>query len=186
MTFDESNIEMRSLEFSQTPSAEVITRVIGKWKNTYRNQIPLSSAVLSKKDSNFVNQLSQYINGTEADKINYVQFQQNIIDYGLVQQDYDFYIYNEFDQVEKSLTFWGKRLSNSWRRVSFKTFMPAILLQPFDQVQVNLTTDSAVNSLNLLGIVESANYDFKNKSITVEVWLPAVSGSISESDDAYE
>lgn len=40
--------------------------------------------------------------------------------YGKIEEDYDFFIYNQAALVKKSLDFWGYRMSNIWRTVQFE------------------------------------------------------------------
>jgi hypothetical protein len=58
----------------------------------------------------------------------------NITRYGVQEQDYDWYIFNQPDIILKCATFWLIRLSNTWKRVKFRTFLNKLNLETFDTV----------------------------------------------------
>ena len=62
----------------------------------------------------------------------YMILRHNVARYGLQEQDYDWYIFNQPDIILKMATFWLIRLSNAWKRVKFRTFLHKLNLEAFD------------------------------------------------------
>jgi hypothetical protein len=83
----------------------------------------------------------------------------NVEKYGTQEQDFDFYIYNQPDIAYKCATFWLIRMSNTWKRMKFKTFLQKLNLETFDTVDLQFASKKYVADANVKAIVEQANYN---------------------------
>lgn len=120
-------------------------------------------------------------------KLNYSEtaVQQNLIYnanqdiYGLRRTVYDWFIYTNASLVQKSLTFWGNRLSNQWKEINLKTFVRGLVCDIFDCVQ--MTIDGVTNK----GIVDETEYDTLNHEVKFRFWTPLLAGTSTQSPLAW-
>lgn len=149
------DIEEETLVISTTSTEDLYTKLTGTWKPHYFVQEPNKSII-----------------------------RHNIARYKSIEFEREFFIYNIQSLVEKSLTFWAIRYSNSWKRVKFTTFMTNIQLEPWDTISLYIPSvgfcDDAVRC-----IVDRAEYDSANCSITVEAWTPVRTGTKTVYDFAH-
>ena len=100
----------------------------------------------------------------------------NIARYGVQEQDYDWYIFNQPDIILKCATFWLIRLSNTWKRIRFRTFLNKLNLETFDTVlfddRVNGVGKGYVASGPVKAIVEKATYNSAENYIDFECLAP--------------
>lgn len=108
-TITETDVEAKTLELFHTPTEDLVTKLVAKWRPDY-----------SRDDQ------STFI------------FRFNVATYGKHEQEYDFYIYNIDSLVQKSATFWLIRKANTWRKIKFKTSLRLLNVETFDCVLVNL------------------------------------------------
>ena len=96
----------------------------------------------------------------------------NIARYGVQEQDYDWYIFNQPDIILKCATFWLIRLSNTWKRIKFRTFLNKLNLETFDTVlfddRVNGVGKGYIASAADEVIVEKAIYNSADNYIDFE------------------
>lgn len=154
-TIEQSDIEHESLEISYTNTEELVTKFVGKWKTHY-----------------------------QQDDTNKTILRHNIIKYGNIEKEFDFFIYNIESLVIKSATFWMIRYANTWKKIKFKTFLTNLKVESFDAITIDLG-DSLVASSSVLGLVEKASYDSNDYSITIECWLPVRAGEMVAYDYAF-
>ena len=57
---------------------------------------------------------------------------------GTKSETFDWFTHNQPDIIQKCVTFWMIRLSNSWKRISFNGFMHLLQLETFDTVTLDL------------------------------------------------
>lgn len=103
----------------------------------------------------------------------------NVNRYGVQEEDYDWYIYNQPDIVYKCATFWLIRKSNTWKRIKFSTFLNKLNLETFDCVTLNFTqgyvADGAVKAL-----VEEATYNSETNRIDFTCLVPVKAGQMKK------
>jgi hypothetical protein len=103
----------------------------------------------------------------------------NVEKYGTQEQDFDFYIYNQPDIAYKCATFWLIRMSNTWKRMKFKTFLQKLNLETFDTVDLQFASKKYVADANVKAIVEQANYNSNDQSVDFTVLTPVKAGEMS-------
>jgi hypothetical protein len=104
-------------------------------------------------------------------------FRHNVKLYGLHTEDITFHIYNIKELVEKSATFWLIRRANTWKRVTFKTFLTKLEAEVFDTVSLELVNPTVCNT-DVKGVLLNATYDPNDNSISMEVEVPVKSGEM--------
>ena len=105
----------------------------------------------------------------------------NVNRYGIQEEDFDWYIYNQPDTIYKASTFWLIRKSNTWKRVQFSTFLNKLNLETFDCVTLdfaqNYVADGAIKAL-----VEEATYNSETNLIDFTCLVPVKSGQMEKYD----
>jgi hypothetical protein len=117
------------------------------------------------------------IDGTEPERKFILR--NNIGKYGVQEQDYDWFIYNQLDIIKKAASFWLIRLSNVFKRISFQGQLNLLVAESYDAVTMNVD-GSFFSSGSVLGVVESAEYNSDSKSIDFQVTLPIKVGTQTE------
>lgn len=140
-TIEEDDIESGSLVITATTTEDIVTKLKATWKQD------------QDKESNLI------------------VFRFNVGKYGIQEEEYDFYIYNIQQLVEKSLQFWMIRKANVWKRIRFSTFLTKLKIETYDTITIDLTPGLVANG-PVNGIVESVQYDSDNNRIDLSVWLP--------------
>lgn len=154
-TITESDVENSTLEMSHTPTEDLVTKFIAKWRFSY-----------------------------ETRELNRLILRHNIKKYGTIQQEFDFYIYNHIDLVRKSATFWLIRYANTWKKATFSTFLTKLLVETFDAVLLDFENPYFADE-SVTAFVESADYDSANKQLNFECWLPVKAGTMEEYQFAW-
>jgi hypothetical protein len=142
-----SDIDNNSLELFHTPTEDIVTKFVIEWKRDYA-----------------------------LDEPNTVILRHNVNQYGVQEQTYDFYAYNELDYITKSGTFWIIRFGNTWRKVRFTTTPNKLALETFDAIDFNssLIFPTAIRSL-----IEQADYDSQSRLIQFSLHTNVKSGSLT-------
>lgn len=152
----EANILQDSVKLSFTPAEDVVTRFVAEWRQNYFAKEPFT-----------------------------VTFENNIAAFGLNEEQFQFYIYNERSLVYKSARFWSTRLGHSWQLASLTTFMEMAKLEVHDCLTLALDDETIFNVADVKSIVHGQKYDLKAGIIEKEIWLPRVAGSSSVHADAW-
>lgn len=140
-TIEEDDIESGTLVITGTVTENVVTKLKATWKQNQEQDNTL------------------------------IVFRHNIAKYGIQEEDYNFFIYNIQQLVEKSLQFWMIRKSNVWKLIKFSTFLTKLKIETYDTITLNLTPGLIANG-PVNGVVQSVQYDSDNNRINLEVWLP--------------
>lgn len=152
-TISEDDVDSNTLELFHTNTEDLVTKMLATWKRDY-----------------------------SVDVDNKVVLRHNVEKYGIQEETFDFYIYNEFDYVYKSATFWMVRKANTWRLLRFQTPIHKLILETFDGVNLSLP-DFSPNII--YGLVQKANYNSDSRSIDFEIWTPVKSGTQVTYDFAH-
>jgi len=118
------------------------------------------------------------------DKERYLTLRHNVNQYGLHEQEQDFFIYNIESLVIKSATFWLIRWANLWKRVAFTTFLPQLKLDLYDTVLFDLD-QTHLASTAIKGVIEQVTYNSDNNSINFSCWLPVKIGEMTQYEFAW-
>jgi hypothetical protein len=156
LTITESDIEFGTMEVSSTETEDIITRMDVTWK-------------------------PDYLPDTEVDPL---VLRYNVNRFGLHKQTYDWFIYNNRDLVIKSATFWMTRLGNTWKRLTFKTFLNRCHLDCGDTVTLDFASNY-VSTPDILGEIQRINYDTNSNTVELELWLPVRFGEMTQYQFAY-
>lgn len=155
-TITESDVESNSFKCLLTETENLTTKFVALWRENY-------------------------LSGVKGNKI---ILRNNTIKYGVQQQEFDFYIFNIRDLVEKSATFWTIRYSNTWKSVQFKTFFTHLDLESYDTLDLNFITPLFANN-GVRGVLESIQIDTDSKSFICNMWLPVRAGEMGEYEFAW-
>jgi hypothetical protein len=148
-TITDDDVEFGSLEMTCTPTEELVTKLTVTWK---------PDGVTDSYRS---------------------IFRHNVQKYGTLEGQYDFYIYNVLGLVEKSAVFWIVRKANTWKEVSFTTFLTKLRLEPYDMVTLSLSSKHISNDpVNCM--VKSVQYDSDNNRLTLNLWVPVRFGEMDQ------
>ncbi len=153
-TLTETHIDAGSLIINTSTTEDLVTKLVAKWQEDYA-----------------------------VDEKNQIILRHNVKKYGTREREIDFYIYNIFDLVLKSTTFWIIRLSNVWKHLDFSVYLDNLALETFDTVKFNFATDFVADSA-IKGVLTSAIYDSAGKTINMLAWLPVKCGSMQRYDFA--
>lgn len=148
-----SDIEHQSLQIGFTETEDLVTKFVANWRKNYYASEP-----------------------------NQLILRHNVNKYGTLERSFDFYIYNIQSLVEKSATFWLIRYANTWKRVTFNTFLTNLRLETFDTITLNL---GDVASSPVKAIIQKADYDSANHTIAIECWVPVKAGTLAPYDLAF-
>ena len=157
LTIAEDDVEFGSIIVQNTSRSEVITRLRAYWQETY---------------------------DPENEPLEYI-YTNNQADYGLIEQDYEIFIYNMQSLVQKTIDFWGNRYSNIWRKITFAGFHTAMKLEVFDTITFTLSTSDILGTNSTKSVVESSRNQVINGVIEFECWLPMVAGTSTEQSAAW-
>ena len=148
----------QGMEVEFTRMEDVVTKMNVKWYMTY------------------VPGAEQYAAGQEA-LPQYMILRHNVAHYGLLEKDYEWYIFNQPDIILKMATFWLNRLSNTWKRLKFRTYLNHLNLEALDCVNFNAPGYVASGPVSV--IVERAEYDSANNCIDIECATPVKAGALA-------
>lgn len=149
-TLTEDDIESQSIEVELTSTEDLVTKLTAEWRLSYAQE--------------------------DLDKI---ILRHNVNKYGIQEETYDFYIYNQPDIIFKIATFWLIRKANSWKRFKCKVFLNKLNLETFDAVTLDFNTNYVSNG-NVKAIIEQASFDSANQTINLECWVPVKAGEMLE------
>jgi hypothetical protein len=93
---------------------------------------------------------------------------ENNINVQLIEQEFDFYIYNIEVLVKKTLAFWGYRYSNLWYIIELKAPLDSMVLEAFDIVGVR-TSDYSVRTVR--GEVQKVKIDTTNNLVGIRTLM---------------
>ena len=148
----------QGMEVEFTRMEDVVTKMNVKWYMTYAPGA------------------EQYAAGQEA-LPQYMILRHNVAHYGLLEKDYEWYIFNQPDIILKMATFWLNRLSNTWKRLKFRTYLNHLNLEALDCVNFNAPGYVASGPVSV--IVERAEYDSANNCIDIECATPVKAGALA-------
>lgn len=154
-TITETDVDMNSLEVEYTSTEDLVTKLVATWRLTYDQ---------------------------EAD--NKIVFRNNIPRYGTVEETYDFFAYNLQACVQKMAEFWIIRKSNTFKRISFRTFLTKLKIETWDTITLNFGRNIVANG-PVTAIVESAKFDTSSWKVVITAWVPVRAGEMTQFDYAF-
>lgn len=154
-TIIEKDIEHQSIEISLTPTEDLVTKYIATWRLSYAQE--------------------------DLDKI---ILRHNVQKYGIQEEEYEYYLYNQPDIIHKIATFWLIRKSNSWKHIKFRTFLHKLNLETFDSVLLDFQQPYVANG-SVKVLIEQADFDSANQLVIVQCWVPIKSGEMEQYEFAW-
>jgi len=155
LTIDESMIANKSINISTSDIMDMVTRFIAIWNNDY---------------------------STSENKR--IIIEKNIDIFGYLEQEFNFWIYNNKECVQKSADFWSNRYGNCWKIVTFVSFLNSLKLEPFDCCLMDLKNQH-LSTNDTKAIVTDIEQDTNENTIQIIAWLPILSGEMIQSNDAW-
>ncbi len=149
----EANIEEGSLVQALSNTDSLVTKLTAEWKATYLPE--------------------------DEDRTQQLVYRHNIAKYGYHDKTIKFTIYNSGSLVEKSATYWLIQMANTWKLVSFTTFLENIELEVFDCIELNLAKNYFFNS-PMKAVIEKLDYHTDKHQITIDAWLPVRAGEMDK------
>lgn len=147
--------DVSNLTVVTTPTEDIVTRYTVQWRS-------------------FMDQEDPYE----------VVFRNNLYKYGLHSQQDDFYCFNNLNVVQIAALFWNIRKSNMWKKVQFTTPLHKLNIEVFDFVSLDFG-EPFVSNGPVIGMVEAADYDSENNTISFTIWTPVRIGEMSAYQYAY-
>ena len=152
-TLSETDVSRETFKLTTTETENLITEYTGTWKENYLPDV----------------------------EENRVVFRHNVKKYGLQQEAVDFYIYDRQAMVEKSLTFWGIRAANVWKRLTFETFLTNLKLETQDCINLQFATDFITTTgAGVKCILEQAMYNTLTHRLKLTLWVPIRLGEMEQ------
>ena len=110
-TFDEADVEHKSIELSMIPSESLFTIIETSWRAS-----------------------------GELEEPSIVRAEDNVATFGSLTSEESAYIYNIKACAERSRDFSLARKSNAWRTIRFRAFLEALSVEVFDTVDFTIPT----------------------------------------------
>ena len=149
-TITDSDVDLTTLKMTTQATEDITTKMTCTWRPNHLPEEP-----------------------------QYVILRNNVAKYGLHERDVDFFIYNIQELVVKSATFWLIRESNSWKQVSFDTFLTKLELETYDTITLDLNGDYFSTSPVKAVIVDNV-YNSTDHTISINCWLPVRMGEMTQ------
>lgn len=151
-TIVQDDVDLGSVDITFTSTEEIVTKYIATWK-------PKQSQDSSK-----------------------IIFRNNIQKYGTLSRTYDYFVFNDERLVAKSAEFWMIRMSNTWKRLTFRTFLTKLKIETWDTITI---TGLFVANTSVNCIVESSKYDSATGKLIISCWVPVRAGEMTQYPFAY-
>lgn len=154
-TLSDSDIVQGSMILSFTPTEDIVTKFVAKWRYNYLQDEP-----------------------------NQVILRYNVSKYGSQRQEFDFFAYNIQELVIKSATFWLIRYANTWKKLEITCFLPALRFDVWDTITLNFSDTFVANS-NVPAVIESMTFNPETLRVELVLWIPVRTGEMVKYDFAF-
>lgn len=153
-TITDDDIEFGTLVVGTTSSDDLITKYVAQWQVDYTK--PVNSIVIKH----------------------------NVAKYGIIEQSYKYFCYNDFYLVQKSATFWAIRRSNTWKTVTCNVFLHKLGVETLDAVTLQLS-QSFVSNAPIICQVDACQYSSTDDTITLTLWTGVLAGEMNQNILAF-
>lgn len=154
-TLTDDDIEVNSVVVTTTETERLVTRFVAEWKDRVGQTDP-----------------------------NVIIFRYNVQRYGIVEERYNFFCYNQFECVEQAAIFWTIRKANTFKIMQCKVSLHKLAIEAFDYVDVTFNENLVANG-TAQGMVTKAMFQPDDDSIALEIWFPIRFGEMVPYDFAY-
>lgn len=153
----EDDIILQSMTISCDDTTKLITKYIAQWHDTAIDKGP-----------------------------NLIVLRNNQYKYGIIEETYDYYIYNNQDTVLAAATFWMIRKSNTFKLLTIKVPLTMLALETYDTIYLNfrlpwIATDpneELGNQFDSRAIVLNCKYSTTDQTCELDLWLPILYGTM--------
>lgn len=160
---------------SETPtSAKTLTRDDIDSESHYTMVCPSTDAIITRYVATFN---ESYLPLEPTIKQPRVIVRHNVAKYGMRTEEVAYHIYNDRELVLKSATFWAIRQSNSWKTLSFSTFLTHLDLEVLDCITINVP---GIASAPVKTVIQDITYSSESNTVNVTVECPVKIGSMEE------
>lgn len=149
------DIEEGTLQIKTTETEALVTKYVATWKPDY---VKPEARIIIRHNAG-------------------LQF------YGIQEQTYNYFIYNDRQLVERVATFWSIRLSNTWKLVECTLQLNKLNLETNDTVTLDLS--NYISTDPVTATIESCAYDLESYSIKVSLWTPVRAGELTPYQFAF-
>lgn len=152
-TISEADIyddEEVNIEITTTDSEAIVTKFVAEWKADQTQATPFQ-----------------------------IVYRYNVERFGVKEEVYNFYIYNNIESVKKSAEFWSIQKANLWKVAKFSVFLQKIKLETFDPVLLNFT-DPILSNDPVVATIERGVYNAERNLIDLELKLPVRFGEMDK------
>jgi hypothetical protein len=163
-TITEADIIHQSLEIQTTQTEDLVTKYVAEWQPDY-----------------LYDQAGDLTVGNVKFK---VILEYNTHPYGIHEQTYNYFAFNQQLLVEKSATFWIIRDSNMFKRVICKVPIKFLNIEVMDTITLNFSHPYVANG-SVIGVVEEATFNADDYTISLNVWVPVRLGEMTLYNFAY-
>ena len=150
----------KGIEVELTPTEDLITKMVVNWRISWA-----PGSTDRPKDKSEKTMILRH----------------NVTRYGIQEEEYDWYIYNQPDTIYKCATFWLIRKSHTWKRIRFQTYLQKLNLETFDCTTLDFSAvnRSYVATGAVKALVEKANYNSADNTVDFECLVPVKAGTMS-------
>ena len=103
----------------------------------------------------------------------------NVLKYGTIRKEIDYYAYTNPSLVRLVATFWAIRESNTYKMLKFSTPLHKLRLEGFDPIALNFSFPWVANG-SVQGIIEDVSYDNEEEKLDFSVWVPVRLGEMTK------
>lgn len=151
----DDDLEVDSLTITATDTERLVTKFVALWRSRENQSKP-----------------------------NKIVYRYNVERYGIHEESYNFYIYNQLECVEVAAQFWMIRKSSTWKRIACKALLHKLRIETFDPVSFSFN-EPLIADVPITGIIEKATYNADDNTIDLEAWLPVRLGEMHQYDYAF-
>ena len=113
-------------------------------------------------------------------------YEDNKAIYGPIEVQENFWSFNNVALIDEIAPAWLYRFARSWRILSFETYLNSLEIEIFDFITVTLSDDLLdIDSGVMTGMVRGISHNTGTGKISIEMWLPVVSGTNTEDTSAW-
>lgn len=141
-TITDSDIENNTISVTTTETERLVTKYVAEWKS----------------------RIGQ-------DKFDQIIYRYNVQRYGIIEERYNFYIYNQYECVEQAALFWSIRKSNTFKLMKMKVMLNKIRTETFDDVSFSFN-ERLVSNSPVTGMITKAAFEPDSDTVALDVWLP--------------
>lgn len=152
VTLNVTNTDFGSFVVEATPTEDLVTKFVAIWQD-------------------------DYVQLDEDEEPNKLVLRNNVTKYGLLEKEFDFFIYNIRELVLKAATFWIIRLSNTWKILRCQVFLDSLEVESLDTVSLDFPNNLIATS-SVKGVTLEADYNSDSNRVEMRIQSSVQSGQL--------